>query len=106
LTRAYVLDRCTVLHGYDIERRGISAPVRLWPTLKELRQLTWRDAYYFPAARMEARRRATSGLFELEVLTSLELRTACIRASQLPFPEQISLAKQIWSQEMSYSVFS
>jgi hypothetical protein len=105
LTRAYVCDRCKVLIAYDLVRRAMSVPVRFWPTLEELRQLTWRDAYYLPAARMEARRRATSGLFELEVLTSIELRTACIRASQLPFPEQISLAKQIGSQEMSVSSF-
>ncbi len=105
LTRAYVSDRCKVLVGYDIARKEMSVPVRFWPTREELRQLTWRDAYYFPAIRMEARRRATSGLFELEVLTSIELRTACIRASQLPFPEQISLAKQIVSREMSSSVF-
>jgi hypothetical protein len=105
LTRAYVNNRCIVLHGYDLERKEISAPVRLWPTLKELRELTWGDAYYFHACRVDARRRATSGLFELEVLTSIELRTACIRASQRPFPEQISLAKQIESQEMSSTTF-
>ena len=105
LTRAYVYDRCKVLIAYDLARRARSVPIRLWPTLEEFRQLTWRDAYYFPAARIEARRRATSGLFELEVLTSIELRTACIRASQLPFPEQISVAKKIWSQEMNSSVF-
>ncbi len=105
LTRAYVNDRCTVLFGYDLTRKEMSAPVRLWPTFQELRQLSWREAYYFHAGRVDARRRATSGLFESEVLTSIELRTACIRASQRPFPEQISLAKKIVSQEMSFSTF-
>jgi hypothetical protein len=105
LMRAYVRDRCTVLVDYDLSRRAMSAPVRFWPTLEEFRQLTWRDAYYFPTGRIEGRRQATSSLFELEVLTSIELRTACIRASQLPFPEQISLAKQIESQESNFSTF-
>lgn len=105
LTRAYVYDRCRVLFGYELTRKEMSVPVRLWPTLEELRQLSWRDACYFHAGRVEDRRRATSGLFELEVLTSLESRTACIRASRRPFPEQISLAKQIASKEMSFTTF-
>jgi type II secretory pathway pseudopilin PulG len=105
LTRAYVNDRCKVLFGYDLARKETPESVRLWPTLEELRQLSWRDAYYFHAFRMEDRRRATSGLFELEVLTSLELRTACIRASQRPFPEQIPLAKRLESQELNVSSF-
>jgi hypothetical protein len=105
LTRAYVCERCKMLIAYDLTRKAMSAPVRFSPTFEEFRQLTWRDAYYFPAGRIEEHRHATSGLFELEVLTSIELRTACIRASQLPFPEQISLAKQIMSQEMSISTF-
>jgi len=105
LTRAFVGDRCNVLKAYNQVRKAMAAPVRFWPTLEGLRQLTWRDAYYYPADRMEAHRRATSGLFELEVLMSIEFRTACIRASQLPFPEQISLAKQIVSQEMNGSSF-
>jgi len=105
LTRAYVNDRCRVIFGYEHAHKEMATPVQLWPTLTELRQQGWREARYFHAVQTEERRRATSGLFELEVLTSLELRTASIRASQRPFPEQVSLAKKIVSQEMGITTF-
>jgi hypothetical protein len=103
LTRAFVGERCNLIEIYGPYRQSISAPMRYWPTLQQLRNMSWHDAYYYPQEVAKARRYSSSGLFALDALVAFELRTATIQASQLPLSEQPAAAKTIMREEDTYS---
>jgi hypothetical protein len=103
LTRAFVGQRCNLVWIYELYRQQIRKPARSWPTIQEFRQMSWRDVYYYPQEVARQRQYYSSGQFELDVLVSFDLRTATIRASQLPFPEQLAAAKLIAREEDTYS---
>lgn len=103
LTRAFVGERANLFKAYETHRQAMSALIRYRPTLEQLREMSWRDAYYYPQELARAYRYSSSGLFELDASVAFDLRTATIRASQLPLPEQLAAARSIGHEEDTYS---
>jgi hypothetical protein len=102
MTRAFVGERTVIFRVYEAHRRAMAAPMQYWPTLEQLKEMSWRSVYYLKEL-ARAHRYSSSGLFELDVSVCFELRTAMIRASQLPLPEQVAAAKLIRHEEDVYS---
>jgi hypothetical protein len=103
LTRAYVGELCNLLSYYRTFTNEYSKPIQSWPTHEQIQEFGWRALYYVPIRGFQDYRYRTSGVFELDVLVALNLRLACIRASQLPFADGLRAAKTISDQEMQYS---